>query len=448
MSALVRSLLCLLAFGQGLAVAFAAATYLPGPLLDMRGGGEVAGAAGAVVGLLLLAAGVAAAVIGAAVNAFLYRRWQQDHGIATAALALNVLQLGHLADRFSPTLFWALLAGTGSIVSLKLLPPRWRGGASAALLAGALVAAAIPSTLDQARRARTDGLAQIGNTIEELAEKRDDAGLRQQLDALHQPVDLVFAIELLVIRGDYLPEIDLILKHPNTPPNQCIAVLRGERDFKGFTGNGNVIYEESCAMLATVLGARWDNAKVLSAGLERLGPDELIGDPLFNLARVDIPATLRMLRAARLLDRRGKVEPAHYNAQFISNVWNHLDSATSKQFLFSRFDLDALLVATLYGSGDPEHPAELLKAGAHPNFRSLCGATPLSTILTSSLQDETLKLLIDAGADPDLPGAARCLGMPTAAPTLEKPLTLLLRRTKEGGTSDEEVARWRKLLGR
>jgi hypothetical protein len=448
MGSLARFLLCLLAFGQGLAIAVAAVTYHPGPLLDMRGGGDVAGAAGAVLGLMVLGAGVGAAVLLAVVNALLHRRSRKDHGIAAAALALNVLQLGHLADHFSPTLFWALLAGTASIVALLLLPSSRRGWASAALLGGGLITAAIPSALDQASRARQGGLDQLGNTIEELAEKRDDTGLRQKLDALHQPVDLIFAIELLVIRGDYLPEIDIILKHPNTPPNQCIAVLRGERDFNGFKGNGNSVYEEICAMLATVLGARWDNAKVLSAGLARLGPDGAMADPLFNLARVDIPATMRMLRAAGLLNKDGKVDPAHYNDPFISNVWNRLDSPTSRHFLLNQFDLDALLVATLWQSGDPEHPAELIKAGAHPNFRSLCGATPLSTILTSSLQDQTIKLLIDAGADPDLPGAARCLGLPTTKPILEKPLTLLLRHAKEGAVPDDEVARWRKILGR
>jgi hypothetical protein len=440
--------LCLLFFAQGSAVAFAVASFTSGPLLKMSGSGVAAAGAGVVIEEMILALGVLAAVAMSALSGLMLRRTAKELSLPAAALALNAFQVGHLADHFSWTLFGSLAAGTASILLVWALPGRFRTWASPVLIGAALVSIEIPRVQEREERADENRATQIRYTIEEHAESRNDEALRRDLDALHEPVDLVFVLEVLVIRGDYLPQIDTIVNHPRTPSNQCIQVLRGERDFSGFTGNGNARYTEICAGLATVLGARWDRPKILAAGIAQLGSDGIIGEPLFSLARVDTPAALRMLRAANLLDSRGKVDPRHYNAAFIAEVWNRLDTTEGKKFIFDQMDLGALLVATLWSRGDLAHPAELLKTGANPNYRSACGATPLTTLLTGAIDKETLKLLIQSGADPDLPGAERCLGEGSGTPVLKRPLDLLLERSKTTTVDDEEMVEWRRILGR
>lgn len=58
-----------------------------------------------------------------------------------------------------------------------------------------------------------------------------------------------------------------------------------------------------------------------------------------------------------------------------------------------------------YGTGSERIVRELLQAGADPQAKSLNGATPLHTAAARTRAHRSVKLLVDAGADPDAPRA-------------------------------------------
>jgi len=431
------------------------------------GGGPAGAGVGAAIALMYLAAtaiGLVAAGIAAALR---MRRqpaapadeqapiaWRRGATSAAAGLvSLFAIQL------VAPSAVLAVGAAAAVVVALALAAVRPRrplliGAAAPALLLATLM---VGSAIQQGMKAADDSDTRYLWSLEELAERHDIAGLRAALDEpayRRRKPPMESAIELLTLRGDHLAEIGIILDHPATDPVACIRVLRAaragdrtafERAVAGDAG-GAALQSESCMTSAAHVAARasgWARADagagaVLSRAAAALPAHTVIGQGVYGLAKAgDFEAARRLLRAAGMLDGRGKIAPRIYDDTFLHSLLSHLDTPAERRFACEVADVAGLLVAVSHDAGEGyELERTLACAGARDavDARLPCGATPLTALLSGSRSRRALHLLLDAGADPNQPGAPFCLEpAPPAADAAaggatEAPLWVLARQ--------------------
>ena len=272
-----------------------------------------------------------------------------------------------------------------------------------------------------ASAADSDRRYQVG-----LAAEASDAGaLQVALDALPEgETELDAELASLPARGEHRAEIELILRHPKTPQTPCTRLLRAALDGEP-TGWAPGQVSPWCTVAAANLAARQGRAAIIELAAKTVDqPDPRI-DVLDQLVAVnDTPAALRWMKAAGLGDARDRLRAGVMTTHFLNAMWGR----DARDFYWAHSDLDALLVAIAGNDAYTYRVVEALGHGAHANARIGCGATPLISVCTGhELNTAAIEVLLDGGADPNLPGARFCIDGEPAAP-LETPLWHLVQR--------------------
>jgi hypothetical protein len=256
-------------------------------------------------------------------------------------------------------------------------------------------------------------------SIFDPALKRDADALEQAIDRLPADFDaaLKYAVDDLIKESlsdktpgaDYIPEIRLILGHPKFRQLLCFQRVPALPVTPSVEYR---IHDGVCKTIAVIMGARLDQPKVLLAGTRSATFKEIV-EHFVILALTDAQALRRFLEAAKLLDSQGK-----FDSRFYPLMSDRLRRALMEQSpklrarLLKRLDRGALWVVLVSGAmtdkDNPKLVSEILKAGVDLNRRSICGATPLTALLSSpylTRQKGLLRPLLAAGASPSLPGA-------------------------------------------
>lgn len=437
--------------GVIIAISVASALFRAGVQEPRFGGGGVVGSAAAGAMVAFYVVFVAVAGVAGTVIAALLGRSRNEWRAATVGAALGLCSL-FVAQSvvFNGALLAAAVAAVAVVAGAALFQPthpaRWALTLPAVALVGAVGTLLVRDARERAQEADTRYLWDL----EELAERHDRAGLERAFassEYARRKPPMESAIELLALRGDHLTEIELILRHPATDANPCIAILRAVLDGEtAVVKNGRSwaphfsAAKDDCAEMGMHIAARKGDGEVLAELVGWTGVQTAMNQPLYGLLKsMDFDAALRLVRAAGFLDEQGRVAAAAFDDNFLHGIYSHMDAPEQRTFFCEHADKDALLAAVAADSEYDDGVKRLLACGANANARLGCGATPLSAAAWGRADVSVLRALLNAGASANAPGAPYCVG-PRAKRAPAAPLWILAQRWQEGrGSFDEHI---------
>ncbi len=397
---------------------------LPPPKLNVGSGVAAGGAAVAI--LFMFAALCAVALLVAAALAVLLERrrpaaWRHAALAAGLGVGLPSLLLFFDGPGLNAVLTVTVPAG------LLLLGSRFdvkRPYAAALATPGvAMALGLVVSTLEGAQDLAQSRERDRIYAVQDAADARDAGALKAVLDGLPEGTDLDSVLMTLPMRGEHRAELEAIARHPKAQLTPCSKLVRASLD--GDPAEWRYPQEmSSCRLGAAGLAVRQGSSELLEAVARAVTDFDDRTDVLDQLAWAnDDAAAVRWLAAAELANDAGVLKASLMTSELVNAMWRHDD----REFYWAHCDADGLLVAVCANDAYEYRLTEALQHGARVNARMACGTTPLISICTGhELNESAIGLLLDAGADPNLRGAAHCLDGDAGA--LETPLWHLVRR--------------------